>query len=103
MPQAKHEPGQVQPTPTQEEVELAAIGQNPIEKEHDGSADDPHHPPPPDPDPPDPPDPPPEGGEGGEGVPEARKHKQSQAEQARGDYKTRELTPQPRTPTPRSE
>lgn len=41
----KHEEGQVQPTPTQEENDLAAVGQSVVEKEHDGSPE----PPPPDP------------------------------------------------------
>ena len=79
MPQAKHEEGQVQPTPTQEELDRAMMGEHVIDKEHDGSEIQ-------NPLPPDPPPEPPAAAEG--------KKKQVEAKPSTGGYQTRQMRPQ---------
>ena len=81
------------PTPTQDELDRAAMGEHVIDKEHDGSE---IQNPPPEPDvPPDHPD---------QGLPGARR-KQMEAKPAStsGGYQTRQATPTPPQPKPTTE
>lgn len=79
MAKAKHEEGQVQPTPTQDELDRAAMGEHVIDKEPDGSEI--QNAPPETAAPPD---------------AEAKKTKQMEPKPAStGGYQTRQVTPAP--------
>jgi hypothetical protein len=84
MAKAKHEEGQIQPTPTQDELDRAMMGEHVIDKEHDGSE---IQNPPPEPPPPDELNP--------------QKKKQMEAKPASGGgYQTRQATAAPAAPAP---